>query len=266
VINMNPWRNWHRRRGFALAAAVVLGVTGAALAVAALGNVGPTSEQLSPTPTATPAALEGAPSIEAGRNAAVTRDPALAGFIDAVQGEDVEGVLKFFAWKAIVCDELIYRGVSECERRGVKEGTVLEFFAPEWWEGAGLTRDEARQAMAYDLLGRHPRLSLVVERSDGPIVLLFMIDPKPGLVFPGGSPEGGSPPIAIWYATAKDAAGPIATYDHRFEGSPPMEFLRYEQYIGRFDFTVLGVSPEFIALEREFHARNEDQRLTPPAP
>ncbi len=246
---------------------VVLALAGAVFASACGGDDMPRA--VSPTATLqtpTAAALAGAPSIDQGRKAAIARDPVLAGFIDAVESADIDQVLKFFSWNAIVCNELIYRGVSECERRGVKDGTVLEFFAPEWWEGAGLTRDETRQAMSYDLEARHPRLSLVVERSDGPTVLLFMIDPKPGLVLPGGSTESGSSVNAIWFATAKDAKGQIATFDHRYEGSPPMEFLRYAQHIGRFDFTILGVTPEFEEIEKAFHAGNEKQRTIPPVP
>jgi hypothetical protein len=266
---MNSWRKWLKlnRRGLALASAAILAVSGVVWAAAALGSQdsGSDSDQLSPTPT--PAVFEGATLIDAGRKAAIARDASLERFIDAVEAEDVEQVLRFFfPWNSIVCDELIYRGVNECECRGVKEGTVFEFFAPDWWEGAGLTREETYEAIAYDLQGRHPRLSLIVERSDGPIVLLFMIDPKPELMFPGGVPAGGSPPIALWFGTTKDAAGSIATYSRVYQGSPPMEFLRYEQYIGRFDFKVLGVSTEFAALEAEFHTKNEEQRRTPPAP
>lgn len=263
---MNSWHKLHHRRGFVLVLASVVAVTGAVVGAAALGGFASTSESDHVAPTPTPAVLEGVPSIDAGRGAVIAREASLASFIGAVEAEDVEQVMKYFAWNAVVCDELIYRGVSECERRGIKDGTVLEFFAPDWWEGAGLTRDETREAIAYALRGRHPRLSLVAERSDGPVVLLFMIDPKPGLVFPGGTPAGGSPPIAIWFATSRDSADRIATYDYRMQGSPPLEFLRYEQHIGRFDFKILGVTPEFAALETEFHAKDEEQRRTPPAP
>ncbi|MBK7126760.1 MAG: hypothetical protein IPH65_12715 [Dehalococcoidia bacterium] len=85
--------------------------------------------------------------------------------------------------------------VDECARREIPKGTVLEFFAPNFYEGAGLTREELREAIGYDLRGRNPRLSMVADRTDGRLVLLFMLDRagRNSWRRPGGPPVAGSP-------------------------------------------------------------------------
>lgn len=57
-------------------------------------------------------------------------------------------------------------------------------------------------------------------------------------MFPGAVPVGGAPQVAIWLTTANDDPRTIVTYDHIYQGSPPMEFLRYDQHSGVRSFTV----------------------------
>ncbi|MBK9342894.1 MAG: hypothetical protein IPN07_07605 [Dehalococcoidia bacterium] len=258
VKKMRNWANSSGRRGLALGLVAV-----AAVGVVAWATTMADFEPSSEPPTPTPAALRDAPMIEEGRRAVAAHDSNLQRFVDAVEQANIDGVLSFFAWNPATCESIIVRSVDECARREIPKGTVLEFFAPNFYEGAGLTREELREAIGYDLRGRNPRLSMVADRTDGRLVLLFMLDPQPGRTFPGGEPAGGPPTVAIWFATTDAKPAQIATYDHRHQGSPPLEFLRYEQYVGTFDYTVVGVTLEFAALESTFHEKNEAERRTP---
>jgi hypothetical protein len=218
------------------------------------------------TPTAaspTPVPLSAAPEIDAARAAIVARSGSLATFVRAVEAQDVEAVLAALPWHVTTCDRLMYRGVTECERAGMAPGTVLELFAPEWWEFGGLERADAREAMTFYLEGRNPRLAMVADRSDGSIVVLFHIDPRPHLNFPGAVPESGGPAVAIWFATVPGGPSLIATYNLHFEGSPPLEFLRYDAYHGIRDSTILGASDEFRAMEQAWREEDEKRRGQP---
>jgi len=84
-----------------------------------------------------------------------------------------------------------------------------------------------------------------------------------GMEFPGAVPVGGDPQIAIWLATAPDSPDAIVTYDHIYQGAPPLEFLRYDQHFGIRNFTIAGAGAEFAAIEQAFQDRNEAERRQP---
>lgn len=128
------------------------------------------------------------------------------------------------------------------------------------FDSPGLVRADVEAAIRYDLKERHPRLSLVAERADGSVVLVLLLDARDGRMFPGAVPVGGDPQIAIWLATAPGDPDAIVTYDHIYQGAPPLESLRYDRHFGIRDFTVAGASAKFAALERAFHDRSEAER------
>ena len=128
----------------------------------------------------------------------------------------------------------------------------------EGFEG-GFQESDVRASIEYNPKGRNPRLALAVEREDGSLLLVFLLDPRPDLVFPGGAPAGGADEITVVFGTSADDPTKVTVYDHKFAGSPPIEFMRYEAHQG-VEHTVLGVSQELQSLDEAWHNENEERR------
>jgi hypothetical protein len=233
------WRSGSASTFLILGLIFAVGVWGLS---SAIGQDDTSKGRFDPTPT--PAVLAGIPDVSAARNVITARSPELSRFIDSVEASDTPSVLAQLQFDRTRCDELISRGVTECSRRGVQSGTELETFRPDGFSGYGLERSDIQAAVDYFLSGRNPRLSFVADRSDESTVLVFAIDEREGLVFPGAIPEGGAPVTAVYFITVPGREGIIATYGYQSSATPPLEFLHSDERSG-VRYEILGVADEF---------------------
>ena len=213
-------------------------------------------------PAPTPALLRTIPAASDAAAGLRAKDPALAELFDAVESTDVGRVLDHITWQSAPCDDFVYRGITACEIWKVAPGTVVESMRPQGYE-VDVQRADVRDAIAYFLENRHPRIQLVARLEDGAYVLSFGIDPQAGLLFPGRIAEGGSP-VGTWYLiTAADNHGKIASYGYRPVGGLPLDFIRVDQFRGVHRYEILGVNEEFRAAEQSAHDAQEKANRTP---
>ncbi len=208
------------------------------------------------TATSTPARLTGAPDITAGRAALAGKSAELAAFVSNVESAKIDAVVETFQFDARACEAFATRGVTECESRKVPPGTVLQVFRREGFEGYGIERADVTDAMRYFLTERHPRLSFAADRSDGSTILLFAIDPKPGLIFPGALPEGGANVVAVYFWTAPGKPSSTVSYGYQSAATPPLEFLHYDERSG-LTYKILGVDAQYRARDADSFATIE---------
>ena len=213
-------------------------------------------------PAGTPALLRLAPSIKEGEAKLRSSAPGAADLLDAARAADVKMLLDHITWQSAPCDDFVYRGITACEIWKVAPGTVVESMRPQGYE-VDVQRADVRDAIAYFLENRHPRIQLVARLEDGAYVLSFGIDPQAGLLFPGRIAEGGSP-VGTWYLiTAADNHGKIASYGYRPVGGLPLDFIRVDQFRGVHRYEILGVNEEFRAAEQSAHDAQEKANRTP---
>lgn len=218
---------------------VAIGVWGIS---SAIGQDGPSENRFDPTPT--PARLTGIPDITVARNAIAAQNPDLGRFIAAVETENAAAAVTQLQFQRTPCDQIATRGVTECSRRGLQPGTELDMFVPDGFSGYGIERQDVQAAVEYFLSGRTPRLALAATRSDGSVILVFSIVAKEGLIFPGASPEGGAPVVAVYFVTVPGAEGKVATYGYQSAATPPLEFLHADERAG-IRYEILGVADEY---------------------
>ncbi|MCC6382587.1 MAG: hypothetical protein IT304_08750 [Dehalococcoidia bacterium] len=215
-------------------------------------------------PQPTPSLLRSVPTIAEGKAALASTAPGAAEIVALVEGVQVAALLDRMLWQSGSCEQYVARGKDRCEAWGVAPGVVVEWLRPRPEFAVQLLRAAAAAELSYLLEGRHPRLQVLARRDDGAYLLSFAVDPKPGLMFPGALPEGGTPVGTSYLHTDPKDAAKIAGYGSFSVSTPPLEFARYDAFHGIHQYELLAASDEFYKAEQASHDEIEAGRKQKP--
>ncbi|MFN0148113.1 MAG: hypothetical protein ACKVT1_16530 [Dehalococcoidia bacterium] len=252
------------RRSLAVTGALVMlaaSLTFATIAFVTPGQSQDAREPLVPASPATPTPVRVAEASDPVETLKGRWPEALPLIADITAGRTA-ALLNHFSWLRYPCEEAVSRGVSDCERKNIPTGTVLEAFRTDGHDGR-VARVDISDSMDYLLRGRNPRLALAAERDGNELFLLFALDPAPGLMFPGREPEGGSPVVAVWFVLSGRTQPLIIEQGYQNAATPPLEFVHYEERQNLHKYTILAASAEFKAREDANFKEIEDARRQP---
>lgn len=215
-------------------------------------------------PQPTPSLLRSVPTIAEGKVALASAAPGAAELVALVEAGQVAALLDRLPWQTGSCEQYVYRGENICGDWGVAPGVAVQWLQPRPDFEGQLRRSDVEAELTYFLKERHPRLHVLARRDDEAYLLSFAVDPKPGLMFPGGQPVGGAL-VGTWYVlTGPKDGGRIASYGSFSVATPPLEFVRYDEFHGLHQYELLAASEEFYKNEQASHDEIEAGRKQAP--